>query len=236
MRRENLLSPHALIAAGMLSLAACARTGPEGEVPVPVEPISEAADTLAKRIESNGTGICNFDESPEDLSLAALNEAEYREGAMCGACVEVVGPNQKPVVARVVDRCYWCAPEQLGLSKQVFDQMGASDLPQTAIRWRYVTCPVTGPVQYLFKEGSSAWWAAIQVRNHLLPIQKLEWQKDGAWVELPRTSYNYFVQDNLGPGPVRVRVTASDGQQLEDTLPEVASSLLIPGAAQFQGK
>ena len=54
----------------MLSLAACARTGPEGEVPVPVEPISEAADTLAKRIESNGTGICNFDESPEDLSLA----------------------------------------------------------------------------------------------------------------------------------------------------------------------
>ena len=234
MRRQNLVSPHALIAAGMLSLAACSGTSPEEAAPV--EPISEAKDTFATRIESDGTGNCNFDASPLDLNLAALNTTEYSEGLMCGACVEVTGPNPKPVVARIVERCYGCAADQLGLSKQVFEQMGAADQLQTAIRWRYVTCPVAGPVQYRFKEDSNPYWAAIQVRNHLLPIQKLEWQKDGAWVEIPRTSYNYFVQDNMGSGPVRVRVTASDGQQLEDTLPEVASSLLIPGAAQFQGK
>jgi expansin (peptidoglycan-binding protein) len=156
---------------------------------------------------------------------------------MCGACIEAQGPNQKPVVARIVDRCSGCAAEQMGLSKQVFEKMGATDYLQVNTRWRYVTCPVTGPVQYRFKEDSNPYWAAIQVRNHLLPIQKLEWQKNGAWAELSRTAYNYFVEPSgMGPGPLRVRVTASDGQQLEDTLPEVASSLLIPGAAQFQGK
>lgn len=233
MRRENVPLLPALIAAGMLSLAACSGTTPEEEVPVPVEPISDPQDTVATRVETDGTGNCNFDASPEDLSLAALNDKDYGEGFMCGACIEVVGPNQKPVVARVVDRCYNCAAEQVGLSKHVFDQMGASDLLQTTMRWRYVTCPVTGPVQYRFKEDSNPYWAAIQVRNHLLPIQKLEWQKDGAWTEIPRTSYNYFVQPGMGAGPIRVRVTASDGQQLEDTLPEVLSATLIPGAAQF---
>lgn len=234
MRRDTSLFPHGLLAAGLLSLAACSGTTPGEEAPV--EPLSEAKDTIATRVESDGTGNCNFDASPEDLKLVALNNNEYREGFMCGACMEVIGPNQKPLVARVVERCYGCAAEQLGLSQQLFEQMGASDLQQTSIRWRYVTCPVAGPVQYRFKEDSNPYWAALQVRNHLLPIQKLEWQKDGAWLELPRTSYNYFVATGLGPGPVRVRVTASDGQQLEDTLPEVASATLIPGAAQFQAK
>jgi expansin (peptidoglycan-binding protein) len=231
MQRENALSLHVLIAAGTLGLLACHGSTLED---VPVEPISEHKDTVAIRIESDGTGNCNFDANSDDMNVMSLNNNEYREGAMCGACMEVVGPNQKPVVVRVVDRCYGCSPEQFGLSKQVFEKMGAADFQQKTITWRYVTCPVTGPIHYHIKEGSSQYWTAIQMRNHRLPIQKLEWLKNGTWVDVKRESYNYFVEPGgMGPGPIRVRVTASDGQQLEDTLPEILQATTIQGAAQF---
>jgi expansin len=234
MRRDNALSPHVLIAAGMLSLSACSgSTSEEG----PIEPISDQRQSVATRIESDGTGNCNFDASPEDLNVAALNITDYVSGAMCGACVEVEGPNQKRVVARVVDSCSGCPAEQIALSKQVFEKMGASDFLQTNIRWRYVTCPVAGPLRYRFKEDSNPYWVAIQVRNHRFPIQKLEWQKNGDWAEVKREPYNYFVEPGgMGPGPIRVRVTASDGQQLEDTLPQVLQATTIEGTAQFEAK
>jgi expansin (peptidoglycan-binding protein) len=232
MRHEKALSPYVLFAAGMLSLSACSGTSPEGG---PVEPISDQRQSTATRIESDGTGHCNFSASPDDLNLAALGNTDYVNGAMCGACLEVEGPNQKKVVARVVDSCSGCSAEQIALTKQVFDKMGAADLLWTSIRWRYVTCPVVGPLSYRFKEDSSPYWVAIQVRNHRLPIQKLEWQKNGAWVEVKREPYNYFVEPGgMGPGPIRVRVTASDGQQLEDTLPQVIQATVVQGAAQFE--
>jgi len=232
MRRENVLSPHVLIAAGMLSLAACSSSTPEGG---PIEPISDQRESVATRIESDGTGNCNFDASPDDLNVAALNSIDYVNGAMCGACAEVEGPNQKKVVVRIVDSCAGCTAEQIALSKQAFEKMGATDYLQMTVRWSYVTCPVVGPVRYRFKEDSNPYWVAIQMRNHRLPIQKLEWQKSGAWVEVKREPYNYFVEPSgMGPGPIRVRVTASDGQQLEDTLPQVLQANVIDGAAQFE--
>jgi expansin (peptidoglycan-binding protein) len=197
-------------------------------------PISEEKEIMAIRVASDGTGNCNFDASPEDLRVAALSPPEYAESAMCGACAELQGPNGQKVRVRVVDSCSGCTEAQLGVSPQTFEAMGAADLLQTNIRWRYVTCGMQGPVRYRLKEDSSPYWVAIQVRNHVRPIQKLEWQKDGAWVEVKREAYNYFVEPSgMGPGPVRVRVTASDGQQLEDTLPTIKQATIIDGAAQF---
>ena len=104
-------------------------------------------------------------------------------------------------------------------------------------RWRFVTCAVQGPVRYRIKEGSSEWWVGLQVRNHLLPIKKLEWQKGGSWVEVKREPYNYFVEPaGMGPGPVRIRITASDGQTLEDTLPHIEANQIYNGSAQFSLK
>ena len=98
-----------------------------------------------------------------------------------------------------------------------------------------VTCDVQGPIRYHFKDGSSQWWAAIQVLNHRMPVTKLEYWKNGAWVNVKRESYNYFVEPSgMGSGPIKVRVTASDGQTLEDTLPGAASNATYNGAAQFK--
>ena len=60
------------------------------------------------------------------------------------------------------------------------------------ISWQVVPCAVSGPVAYRYKEGSSQYWTAIQVRNHRLPITSLEVQLGGAWQPVSRSDYNYF--------------------------------------------
>ena len=71
------------------------------------------------------------------------------------------------------------------------------------------------------------------MRNHLLPVAKLEYWKNNAWVALKRESYNYFTGRELGAGAVRLRVTALDGQTLEDTLPGVTANKTYAGKEQF---
>jgi expansin (peptidoglycan-binding protein) len=145
----------------------------------------------------------------------------------------VEGP-QGTVRVRIVDSCPECGSGHLELSKQAFAKIAPLVDGRVTTKWRYVSCVVQGPVRYRIKEGSNPHWTAIQVRNHLLPIQKLEWQKSGSWVEAKREPYNYFVEHSgMGEGPVRVRITASDGQKLEDTLPRIEASTTVDGAAQF---
>ncbi len=232
MRSENVLSPHVLIAVGVLGLAGCSASNPPDELSV--DPISDQKEIETIRIASDGTGNCNFDPSPDDLNVAALNPTEYAEAALCGGCMELQGPNQKKVHVRIVDSCSGCTTSELGVTPQVFEAMGAGDLLKATVKWRYITCPVQGPVRYRFKEDSSQYWVALQVRNHRLPIQKLEWNKNGTWVEVKRQPYNYFVEPSgMGPGPVQVRVTATNGQTLEDTLPTVVPGTVVDGTAQF---
>jgi expansin (peptidoglycan-binding protein) len=136
---------------------------------------------------------------------------------------------------RITDSCPECLAGHLDLSKEAFAKISPVDAGRVQTRWRLVTCAVQGPVRYRIKEGSSEWWVGIQVRNYLLPIQKLEWNKNGSWAEVKREPYNYFVEPSgMGPGPVSIRITAIDGQQLEDTLPQVIQATTVDGAAQFK--
>jgi expansin (peptidoglycan-binding protein) len=136
---------------------------------------------------------------------------------------------------RIVDLCPGCEAGHLDLSMQAFAKIADVAAGRVPISWQVVPCDVQGNVEYRYKEGSSQYWAAIQVRNHRLPIASLELQQGGAWQTIPRSSYNYFVAaSGVGSGALTVRITAVDGQQLVDTLPPAQSALLTTGAAQFQ--
>jgi expansin (peptidoglycan-binding protein) len=168
------------------------------------------------------------------LDVAAMNATQYATAAACGECVAVTGPNGK-VTVRIVDKCPDCADKQLDLSQQAFAKIAAVSAGRVSVDWQVVPCDVTGPVAYFYKDGSSQYWTAIQVRNHRLPLAKLEVMRSGAYAEIARADYNYFVDDKgAGTGPVKVRVTAVDGQILEDTLPPVVASTLAQGASQFK--
>jgi expansin (peptidoglycan-binding protein) len=63
------------------------------------------------------------------------------------------------------------------------------------ITWDFIPCTqLSGSLQFKNKEGSSAYYFALQVRNSVLPIDKLEVSKDKGktWTNVVRSDYNYF--------------------------------------------
>lgn len=183
--------------------------------------------------DANGTGNCSFDASPDDLLVAAMNAADYNTAAWCGACLEVTGP-MGTVTVRVVDQCPGCAHGDLDLSPQAFEKIAPLSAGRVPITWHEVACNVSGPISYHFKDGANAYWTAIQIRNHRYPIATLEAQVDGAWQDIPRLPYNYFIETaGLGPGPYTLRVTDTHGQVLEDSGIALGDDVTRAGSEQF---
>lgn len=224
------------IATGLLALlAACNCDGDD-------RPASDAAPACAAPAprtgeatyyDADGTGACSFDASP-DRMVAALNRADYAGSARCGACLAVDGPDGS-VTVRVVDSCPGCEPGDVDLSREAFARIAPLEAGRVAITWREVPCAVDGPLRYRFKDGSNAWWTAIQVRNHRHAIATLETRRaGGAWRALPRQTYNYFVDaEGLGDGGFELRVTDVHGHVLEDGAAGFAESTELAGAAQL---
>jgi expansin (peptidoglycan-binding protein) len=182
---------------------------------------------------ADGSGNCSFDASPDDLMVAAMNHPDYGTAGWCGACVAVTGPKGS-VTVRIVDQCPECKQGDLDLSPQAFDQIADHAAGRVTITWHEVACDVSGPISYHFKDGANAFWTAIQVRNARYPIAKLEAMKGGAYVELPRVDYNYFIKtDGLGNGPYQLRVTDQRGHVLEDANIALGDNTTRTGTGQF---
>ncbi len=188
---------------------------------------------IATFYDATGAGSCSYDATPEDLRVAAMNAPQFHGSAACGECVHVVGPSGA-VTVRIVDLCPGCQSGHLDLSREAFAQIANQSLGRVNITWTPVSCVIQGPLSYRMKDGSSQWWTAIQVLHHRLPIRSVEWEHAGSWVPIRREAYNYFVVDHgVGPQPFRLRVTASDGQQLIDSLPPVVDGAVVAGTSQF---
>ncbi len=179
-------------------------------------------------------GACSYG-AVDDRMIAAMNQADYAGSAACGAQLVVTGPNG-PVTVRVVDVCPECAPGDVDLSAEAFARIARPIDGRVAVSWRAEPASVSGPVSYRYKEGSSRWWTAIQVRNHRQPVARLEIRPAGAsgWIAVERMAYNYFVHPQAVPdAPLEVRITASDGSTLQDTLPVPQGGLVVSGRGQF---
>lgn len=206
----------------------------------PTRPLTtEVHEGVATFYDADGTGNCSFDASPDDLDVVALALPEYDKSASCGGCLRVTGPDGE-VTVRVVDSCPGCHEHgiNLDLSESAFAKIANPKRGRIPITYRLVECPVSGNLAFHFKSGSSKYWTAIQVRNHKLPIAKLEYRRGSSWVEMPRADYNYFVAEKgVGDQPdgLRLRVTASDGQRIEETLPgDIQSNRVVQGTKQFE--
>ncbi len=185
---------------------------------------------------ADGSGACLFDKDTSDTQIAALDSSVWANSAWCGACVDITGPMGNTIRVRIVDECPTCVTDQLDLHPGAFSELAPMSEGRIPITWTFVACDVTGPVQYKYKDGSNAYWTAVQVRNSRYPISKFESSQDGStWVEAARQDYNYFLNDKgFGTGMAHVRITAESGEVLEDTLPAVQENAITAGAAQFQ--
>jgi expansin (peptidoglycan-binding protein) len=230
MRSGFVLAPCVLLLA-CGSSSSGSGSGGSSNGPPPVLGHPEAG--IATYYAATGDGACGFGPSPNDLNVAAMNVSEWSGSEVCGECVAITGPKGN-VTVRVVDECPDCQVGQLDLSQQAFAQIADVSAGRVTISWTVVPCNVTGNVAYWLKDGSSQYWTAIQVRNSRLPIAKLEWLQSGAWTDVQRVPYNYFVEGSgVGPGSYQVRITALDGQTLQDTLPPVQADTTVTGSGQF---
>jgi expansin (peptidoglycan-binding protein) len=178
-------------------------------------------------ILGDGVGNCLYEGSAMDAShaYAALNNADYENARMCGGYVRVTGPRGSTVV-KIVDRCPECKAGDIDLSLEAFAAIADPVAGKVPISWQLVSPASIGTLQYEIKNGSSAYWLAIQPRNHRNPVVALEISVNGAWQPLPREQYNYFLAPNgLGPGPFTIRVTDIYGQQI------VSSGITLSPAA-----
>ncbi len=168
--------------------------------------------------DADGSGNCSFDASPGDLMVAAMNESDYANAWLCGAYVQISGPKGS-VLVRIVDRCPECPSGNIDLSREAFAKIADMVAGRVPITWRLVSPAPSGPIRYQFKDGSSKWWTAVQVRNHRTPIWRFEYRTGaGAFKEAPRERYNYFIESaGMGDGPYTFRVTDIFGQTLTDT-------------------
>lgn len=183
---------------------------------------------------ADGTGNCGFPASPGNLMVAAMNNTDYGNSWACGAYVNIIGPNGS-VTVRIVDRCPECQPGDIDLSQEAFAKIAALSAGRVPIRWRILSPALSGPIVYHFKDGSSQWWTAIQIRNHRNPIFSIEYQRsDGSWKVLERALYNYFIESSgTGPGPLRLRVTDIYGNQISDSNVPILDNADHPGGMQF---
>ncbi len=183
---------------------------------------------------ASGDGSCMFGASPSDLNVSAMNAPEFNNAAVCGEYVHVKGPKGE-VTVRITDLCPGCTAGWLDLSQQAFAQIADPQQGRVSITWQVVSPALSGPIAYHFKDGSSQWWTAVQIRNHRNPVAKFEYKNSsGQWVNVPRTSYNYFVQSSgMGTGPYSFRVTDSYGNVLTDSNIPLKVNGTVNGAAQF---
>lgn len=182
-----------------------------------------------------GGGNCSFPKS--DILTAAMNTKDYDGSAACGGVIEVTSLNTgKKVLVRIDDQCPNCDEGHVDLDQKAFAKIDDISKGIIPITWRYVANDNAGTMKLYFKEGSSQWWTAIQVRDHKYPISKLEYRVSGQanYIALPREPYNYFVANSgFGVGPYDFRITDFFGQTVEVSRVPLTVTTPIDTGKQF---
>lgn len=203
---------------------------------------NEVHNCFATRTETGYTEGCHALLYPIDESIlvtAAAPEFYNSYGinaSLAGAYLEVTGPTGKKVNVLVSDE----APEgSLDIYTTAFDTIAKPTDGRINITWRIISRPVIGNFVYSIKDGSSAYWAGIQIRNHRYPVIKMEYYKNEKWNEMNKETYNYFIASGMGSGIIPIRVTDIRGEKIVDSvyIPELSSEKFLQyGHAQFSNR
>lgn len=184
---------------------------------------------------ASGAGACMFDTTWNDLMVLAMNRIDFDSTNICGGCATVTGP-KGTITVRIVDLCPECPKGNIDLSPSAFAKIADTSQGRVAATWKIVSCNVEGPILYRFKEGSNQWWTAVQVRNHLNPIARLEYlTAQGTYKNVKRAEYNYFIEPaGMDPGPFTFRVIDIYNNVLIDSGIVHIEKGSVPGHAQFK--
>ncbi|TRM64521.1 Non-catalytic module family EXPN protein [Schizophyllum amplum] len=184
-------------------------------------------------------GACLFSDYDQGsfAGVAIGGASDWYGSASCGACLSVTGATGSATVM-VVDKCPECEAGHLDLFQDIAAQVDVNYSSKGVfdITWEQVDCPVFGNMQFKNKEGTSAYYFAMQVRNIVEPVDTLEVSTDGgaSWTSVHREDFNYFVNySGFGASPIDVRVTSMTGKQVVQSGITVSDGTVIQGSSQF---
>ncbi len=173
--------------------------------------------------------------SKEDYWITAMNLPDYNNAQLAGAYLEVTG-ELGTINVLVTDLLPEGQKGDLDLYVDAFPLIAPAEKGKVPVTWKIIPLDSAedAPVSYKYKEGSTAFWCGVQVRNHRYPIMKLEYlDASGEFVELPRRQYNYFESDSMGAGPFTFRITDIYGSVIVDEGIPLTPDEIQQGHVQF---
>ena len=173
--------------------------------------------------------------SKEDYWITAMNLEDYDTARLAGAFLEVTGESGT-IQVLVTDLLPEGKKGDLDLYTEAFPLIAPVEKGRVPVTWRIIPLDSAenAPVSYVYKEGSTAFWCGVQVRNHRYPITKLEYlDNEGNFIEIPRRNYNYFESMNLGAGPFTFRITDIYGDVIIDYDIPLTPDQMQTGHVQF---
>lgn len=182
---------------------------------------------------ADGDGACLFGPS-STMMIAAMNYTDYENSKACGDHILVRASDGASITVLITNECPLpCAPGQLDLSQQAFAKLANPSAGRISVTWQLLSPSDSGSISIRYKTGSSQWWCGIQVIGERNPVAELEVRSGSGWMQLPRTSYNYFLSTNgVGCGD-EIRITDIYGQQLTASGISIDPDVEQPTQAQF---
>lgn len=157
-------------------------------------------------------GSCSARKAPNgvnELLFVAMNRQQYADSAACSRCIEVKGA-KGTVLAYVADYCYECGENNLDLNAALWEAAIGGDPRVEPISWFFTPCP-DEKEKFCVKEGSNAFWFALQVVNSRDGIKSMEVNDQDAKVIGITSFYQLSPSPPLDMENVKVKITSTSG-------------------------
>lgn len=181
---------------------------------------------------------CHYPTSTLPQYYGAMNEYDWNNSGVCGACVEIANGGNKLVV-QITDECpfkgneQWCkqGSHHIDLNAAAYQKLGANNNP--AVTWKYVPCTTTGNIKFYFDKAVQQYYLAVTPMNARNLVAKMEVKAKGVWTALTHTNYNtYELTMGAGVGDMTFRVTDIYNHVIIDTV-TMAADKVVDGNKQF---
>lgn len=183
---------------------------------------------------------CHYPTSTLPQYYGAMNEFDWNNSGVCGACVEITNTqNQKKLVVQITDECpykgneQWCkqGSHHIDLNGAAYGALGANNNP--AVNWKFVPCTSSGNIKYYFDKAVQQYYLAVTPMNTRNLMKKMEVQVMGSFVALDHTDYNtYELKTGAGTGTLTFRLTDIYDHVIVDSVMMQADKV-VDGGKQF---
>lgn len=192
-----------------------------------------ARNVLAQVLTPSSVGntACSIPGAAVPTLAAAVDAANFRGAAACGACLRVrAASGTTSVVVPVVERS---TASGMLLTRAAMDQI-AQGADQVNVDWTLVPCEVgSQPARYYIKEGTNANYLGVQVRNARYPLAAVSAVGTSNNISLTLKSYNYWESSSAGAGPLTLRLTDINGQTFDEPGVKLVPQTEVVGKGQF---